>query len=493
MRRLEDFPDVALRIFERPRLPGPADVGNVYLIGICGKGMGALAELFAQAKYKVRGSDAAAYPPMSTRLESLGIPVDEGYDAAHLEPTPDLVIVGNACTPTHVEAAYAREDRLAQASFPEALAHYFLNDRRPVVVAGTHGKTTTTGLAVHVFKQAGLDPGFLVGGVIVGEEATSAVGSGSHFIIEGDEYDSAYFDKRPKMWLYRPQVAIVTSMEFDHADIYDDWDDYRQAFQTFVRLIPQDGLLVLNGDDPVVRSLANETRTDTLFVGHDANNDVTAQHVRVEEGGQGFEIVADGFEPFEVFFPMGGDHNRFNALAVAAVALREGISPAQLSAGLASFQGIKRRQEVRGEVNGVLVVDDFAHHPTAVKGTIQAVRERWPGRRLVAVFEPRSNSSRRKLFELQYGKAFDNADQVFISSPPLRHNDDPADFLDPHVVAEIVLKRGTIAEAYEGADSLLPHLIKSVQAGDLLLVMSNGSFDGLVDKLMARLPTIENL
>lgn len=484
MRRPEDFPDAHLRVFERPALPSKDDLQRVFLIGICGKGMGALGELFVQAGYDAQGSDAAAYPPMSTRLVSLGIPIREGYDAANLQPPPDLTIVGNACTPTHEEAAFARENGLAQASFPEALAHYFLDGRRPVIVAGTHGKTTTTGLATHIFKSAGLDPGFLIGGVMVGHEATSAVGGGSHFIVEGDEYDSAYFDKRPKMWLYRPKIGIVTSMEFDHADIYDDWEDYQNAFRTFVAKIPKDGLLVLNGDDPNVRQLANYTLASVVFVGHGSKNDVFADGIRLEQGGQQFTIRSKAHSSFDAFLPLGGAHNRFNALCVAAVALNEGITPEQVIEGLGSFQGMKRRQEVRGEFNDVLVVDDFAHHPTAVEGTIQAVKERWPGRRVVAVFEPRSNSSRRKLFETPYGKAFDGADLVFISSPPLRHNDDSADFLDPNVVAQLVDSRGTQATAHAGAAELLPHLLDEIEPGDLILTMSNGSFDGLVESLI---------
>jgi len=490
VRRLEDFPDAHLRIFERPAPPDPSAIRSVYFVGICGKGMGALAELFAQAGYAVRGSDEAAYPPMSTRLAALGIPIDEGYDPAHLEDArPDLVVIGNACTPAHPEAAYAREQGLVQLSFPEALAHAFLARRRSVVIAGTHGKTTTTGLAVHVFREAGLDPGFLVGGVLAGEDATSAVGSGPHFIVEGDEYDAAYFDKRPKMWLYQPTVAVVTSMEFDHADIYADWEDYRDAFRRFVRLVPEAGLLVLNGDAPAVRALAAESAAPVRFVGLGDGNDVTARGVRAGEGGQRFVVEAPGVEPFEVLLPLGGAHNRLNALCVAAVALHEGLAPEAVARGLATFQGMRRRQEMRGEPGGVLVVDDFAHHPTAVAGTLAGVRERWPGRRLVAVFEPRSNSSRRKLFERPYGEAFDAADRVFLSAPPLRHNDDPADFLDPEAVAARVRERGVPAAAYAGADALLPDLLDALRPGDLVLVMSNGSFDGLVDTLLAALET----
>ena len=426
--------------------------------------MGALAELFAASGRRVRGSDAAAYPPMSTRLEAAGIEVLEGYDADHLEPAPGLTVIGNAAVPTHPEAATARERRLVQASFPEALAHVFLADRRPVVVAGTHGKTTTTGLMTHVFQEAGLDPGFLVGGVMVGDEATAALGSGPHFVVEGDEYDAAYFDKRPKMLLYRPQAAVVTSLEFDHADIYDDWDDYRQAFEAFVALVPEDGgHLVLWGDDPNVRALADLAHARVTFYGDGPGCAVTARDPRPEAGGQRFTLVAPEGEA-EAFLPLGGAVNRMNALAVAAVALGEGLPLGTVAEALGTFRGMARRQEPKGEPGGVLVVDDFAHHPTAVAATLQAVRERWaerfaeggPGGRLVAVFEPRSNSSRRKTFEATYGAAFDGADRVFLSAPPLRHNDDPGDFLDPDAVVRTIASRGTPAAAYPSAEALLP-------------------------------------
>ncbi|HEX8299404.1 MAG TPA: Mur ligase family protein [Rubricoccaceae bacterium] len=498
MRRPEDFPDAHLRVFDRPRLPAPDAIHSVYLVGICGKGMGALAELFAASGRTVRGSDDAAYPPMSTRLAAAGIDVLDGYSAAHLDPPADLTVVGNAAVPTHPEAAHAREARLVQASFPEALGHVFLADRRPVVIAGTHGKTTTTGLTTHVFREAGLDPGFLVGGVIVGDEATSGLGSGPHFVVEGDEYDAAYFDKRPKMLLYRPQVAVVTSLEFDHADIYDDFDDYRTAFETFVGLLPDaGGHLVLWGDDPAVRALAAHTSARVSLYGDSPECDVTARDVRPEPGGQRFRIDAFG-NSAEAFLPLGGAFNRHNALAVAAVALGEGVPLATVAGALGTFRGMARRQEPRGEPGGVLVVDDFAHHPTSVEATIRAVRERWAGRfapdaagrptgRLIAVFEPRSNSSRRKVFEARYGEAFAAADRALISAPPLRHNDTPDDFLDPDAVVRTVETHGTPAAAYSSADALLPDLVASLRPSDLVLVMSNGSFDGLVSRLLAAL------
>ena len=503
MRRPEDFPDAHLRVFARPPLPPPEAIRSAFLIGVCGKGMGALAELFAASGRRVRGSDAAAYPPMSTRLATAGVAVLDGYDAAHLDPPADLTVVGNAAIPTHVEAAAAREAGLVQASFPEALAHVFLAGRRPVVIAGTHGKTTTTGLATHVLRTAGLDPGFLVGGVIVGDEATAGLGTGPHFVVEGDEYDAAYFDKRPKMLLYRPHVAVVTSLEFDHADIYDDLADYRAAFETFAGLLPDaasGGHLVLWGDDPAVRALAAHTAARVTTYGDTPGCDVTARDVRTEAGGQRFRIAARsaaGGDEAEAFLPLGGDFNRHNALAVAAVALGEGVALATVARALGTFRGMARRQEPRGEPGGVLVVDDFAHHPTSVEATIRAVRERWadrfashdgrPAGRLVAVFEPRSNSSRRKVFEARYGEAFGSADRAFLSAPPLRHNDSADDFLDPAAVVRAIEARGTPAAAYASADALLPDLVAALRPGDLVLVMSNGSFDGLLDRLVAAL------
>jgi len=493
MRRLEDFSDAHLRVFDRPPLPSPAEIESVYFIGICGKGMGALAELLAAAGYRVSGSDEAAYPPMSTRLNAAGIPIHEGYDPAHLDATPDLVVVGNACTPTHPEAAAARERGLVQTSLPEALAHLFLSPRQPAVVAGTHGKTTTTGMLVHVLRSAGLDPGFLVGGVLVGEEATSGLGTGTVFAIEGDEYDAAYFDKRPKMILYRPHRAIVTSLEFDHADIYADWAEYKRAFHAFAALPPPDGLLVLNGEDAEVRKLAKHTWARVRLYGEEGADTggeplhVAARNLTPRDGGQTFTLIVHGEAVADVELPLGGRYNALNALSVAAIALDAGATPQQVADGLATFKGMKRRQEVVVDTGGVLLVDDFAHHPTAVEATIQGARERWPGRRIVAVFEPRSNSSRRAAFQAPYAHALATADKLFLSTPPLRHNDDPADFLNAEVVAETVRSSGTPARAYPSADALLPDLVAECQAGDLVLVMSNGSFDGLVGKLKTAL------
>ncbi len=487
MQQLSDFPDAHLRIFERPQLPAAELIQDVYFIGICGTGMGSLAGLLKQAGCTVRGSDSGVYPPMSTRLAEMSIPIHDGYTAAHLDDAPDLVVVGNACVPTHVEAAVARERGLTQASLPETLAHFFLRTRRPLVVAGTHGKTTTTGMLVHILRATGRDPGFLVGGVMNEYGDSYDVGSGPHFVVEGDEYDSAYFDKEPKFMHYNPASAIVTSLEFDHADIYSDMDDYRQAFERFVALVKPPGVLALWGDDPGVRALASCSTARIITFGLLPDTDITATNIERVAAGQRFTLKAEGRRPSTLFLPMSGRHNLLNALAACTIALSEGLSVSELEGALSTFKGMKRRQEILGEFSGVLVVDDFAHHPTAVRETIRAAHERWPNRRLIAVFEPRSNSSRRKAFEKPYADAFADASKAYLSTPPFRHNDDRSRFMDTKTLVRTITARGTPARVFSGADHLLRSLIGDARSGDVVLVMSNGGFGGLQQHFLSAL------
>ncbi len=488
MKELKDFPDAHLRIFDRPAPPDPGAVGDVHLIGICGTGMGSLAGLFSQAGYRVRGSDAATYPPMSTRLAEMGIPVAEGFSADNLTPPPDLVIVGNACVPTHPEAARARETGLCQMSFPEALAHFFIGDRRSLVIAGTHGKTTTTGMLIHILRSADLDPGFLVGGVMTNTGVSYAVGAGRHFVVEGDEYDSAYFDKRPKFMHYRPTSGVITSMEFDHADIYDDWDDYRTAFEAFAALVSPEGLLALNGDDEHVRDLARHARSRvSLFGTGNPELDVRADDIRPSVGGTTFRLVRRGDVLGEVTLQSSGRHNVMNALAAATLALDEGVPFDAVAAAFRDFRGMKRRQEIRAEIGGVTIVDDFAHHPTAVRETLAAARDRWPGQRIIGVFEPRTNSSRRKAFESAYVDAFRGTNVAILSVPPFRHNDRVSDFMDVHAITESLVSEGVDAAALETVDEIIDRLTDMARPGDVIVVMSNGGFGGLHDRLIARL------
>ena len=485
---ISSLPDAHLRVFDRPELPDA--IRSVYLIAICGTGMGSLAGLFKQAGYQVSGSDQNVYPPMSTRLEEEAITVYQGYTSDHIIPPPDLIIIGNACTPTHPEAAYAREQQLPQLSFPEALARFFLTDRKSLVVAGTHGKTTTTGLLIHLFKEADLDPGYLVGGVIQEENASYKLGSGPHFIVEGDEYDTAYFDKAPKFLHYVPHSAIVTSLELDHTDIYPDFDTYRSAFEAFAQLLPTDGTLVLCNDHPAVAALQTHTQARVILYGlkdapaEGAHPYFTAQHVKKSEAGQTFELLENGVSHGELFLPLHGDHNLSNTLAACALALSEGISIERIRTGLARYQGMKRRQEVRALIDDILILDDFAHHPTAVKETIRAVRQGYPDRRLVAVFEPRSNSSRRKDFQDIYVEAFDIADEVILSKPPFRHNDSAENFMDIDALVADIKSKGVSAFAYAEVDGILQHLEHTARPGDAILIMSNGGFGGIHNKFL---------
>lgn len=479
MKSLSDFSDAHLRIFSRAVVPATETIHSVHLVGICGTGMGSLAGLFHEMGFQVQGSDAATWPPMSTRLAENGIPVIEGFSAANLVPHPDLTIIGNACVPTHPEATYAREQGLVQMSFPEALGHFFIDTRRSLVVAGTHGKSTTTALLVHVFREAGLDPGYLVGGVLGGGIESQAVGSGNHFIVEGDEYDSAYFDKQPKFMHYRPTSAIVTSVEFDHADIYSSLADVHQAFQSFADLVA-DRLFVC-ADDPLAGGLTHPRKvTYGLILGAEYQ----AKDIQTDEMGSRFTLVHAGKNLAQLAFPMHGRHNLQNALAVCAIALSEGVDIDVLKRAMGSFQGIQRRQQVRGNVAGITVVDDFAHHPTAVRATIQATREKWPTSRVLAVFEPRSNSSRRKTFERAYTEAFLGADAAFLSAPPFRHNDSAEDFIDISVILNELEDKGVSAYVGDGADALLPLILQETRKGDVILVMSNGGFGGIHQRIL---------
>ncbi|GMQ81079.1 MAG: Mur ligase family protein [Rhodothermia bacterium] len=486
MRQLSDYPDADLRVFERPLLPDPKSIDSVHLIGICGTGMGSLAGLFKEAGFSVRGSDAAAYPPMNERLAAFGIPIVEGYKEENLSPPPDLVIVGNACTPTHIEAAFAREHNLVQASFPEALARYFIEGRHSIVVAGTHGKTTTTSMLTHVFHAASLDPGFLIGGIMNDGGKSFSTGSDDYFLVEGDEYDSSYFDKRPKFLHYQPRGAIVTSVEFDHADIYRNQEEYQDAFREFVRLVPTDGVLALNADDLSTLELANIATSPIVYYGLN-NASLTAKNVTTSRRGQTFDLVNNGKNLGPIELSMSGRHNLQNALAVAAIALDSEIPLRAIQLGLKSFSGVQRRQQILGEEGGVIVIDDFAHHPTAVGATIQSVHERFPDHRIVAIFEPRSNSSRRKVFENGYAEALSQADAAFLCSPPFRHNDDVSNFMSIETVLESLNRSGVHGQSAESADALFDPLLEFLSPGDVALVMSNGGFGNIHRRLLQSL------
>ncbi len=462
----------------------PEKVETVHLIGICGTGMGSLAGMLVEKGFRVTGSDANVYPPMSDFLARLGVPVAKGYAPENLDHRPDLVVVGNVVTRQNPEAVRLKEMGLHYLSFPQTLRHFFLDGHRPLVVAGTHGKTTTSSLAAWLLDSAGRDPGFMIGGILANYDRNYKVGQGDWFVVEGDEYDTAFFNKVPKFVHYAPHVGILTSVEFDHADIYPDFDAVKDAFRSFIRLIPKDGLLVAWGDDPLVREMAGEARAAVLYYGLKEGNHWRAVDLKPDGRRVAFECLAPGRRLEPLMSPLPGTHNVLNTLAVTAALDRTGLSIEEIRAGLETFKGVRRRQEVRGVERGVTVLDDFAHHPTAVKETLAAVRAAYPGQRLLAVFEPRTNTSRRNVFQHDYAIAFDAADEIYIrEASDLNKVPEGQRFSSERLVGDL-RKRGLKAHHFPGTDALLGELIGTVRRGDVVLIMSNGGFDDIHRRLL---------
>jgi UDP-N-acetylmuramate: L-alanyl-gamma-D-glutamyl-meso-diaminopimelate ligase len=467
----------------------PAPGSHIHLIAVCGVGMASLAGLFQSRGYRVTGSDQNIYPPMSTYLSEIGIEVLAGFNADHVEPRPDLVVVGNAVTRANPEAQTVLQQNIPYISFPQALGQFLIGSRKSLVVAGTHGKTTTSALAAWVLTRAGLDPGFFVGGVPANFSSGWKVGAGEHVVIEGDEYDTAFFDKGPKFLHYRPGHVILTSVEFDHADIYRDLDHVKSAFLRLMELIPRDGFLVVCNDYPVAGEIAAVASCRRVTYGDDAGSDWRAVNVEFDQGRTFFEPSYQGRSEGRIEVAMIGRHNVKNALAVYALSRAIGIERTKLLDGFATFRGVKRRQEIRGESRGVIVMDDFAHHPTAVRETIQAVRSAYEGRRLWAVFEPRSNTSKRNLFEKEFVAAFALADRVVIASVHQPEKIADGERLSvENVVKEINrLRGGDRAKHLANAEEIADAIARDAQSGDLVLVMSNGGFDNVHEKILGAL------
>lgn len=468
----------------------PSFPKRIHLVGVAGTGMGSFAGMLKAAGYEVTGSDESVYPPMSDMLKAWGIQALSPYAPENLDVArPDLVIIGNVIRRVNAEATAVRERRLPQMSFPAALGSLFLAQRHAVVVAGTHGKTTTSALMGHVLAAAGRDPSFLVGGVALNVGGNYRLGKGPHFVVEGDEYDTAYFDKGPKFLHYRPKTLILTSVEFDHADIYRDLPHYESSFEKVVALVPEDGTIVVSARWPnaVRLAKAGKARVVTYSSDEDADADVRPSHLRLGPEGARFGVTMHGEPAGGVLLPMAGAHNVENALGVFAAAKSLGLSNDEVAHGFASFQGVKRRQEVRGEPGGVLVIDDFAHHPTAVKETIAAVASRYPGRRLWAVFEPRSNTSRRNIHQQDYARSFVGAQRASIKVPE-KHDKIPAgEELDVPRLARELSAAGLPTSAPVAVPELLDEVVRDARAGDVLLVMSNGAFGGFISEVLKRL------
>jgi UDP-N-acetylmuramate: L-alanyl-gamma-D-glutamyl-meso-diaminopimelate ligase len=465
---------------------------HYHLIGICGTAMASLAGMLQARGHRVTGSDENVYPPMSTMLAGLGISLMQGYDAAHLEPGPDCVVIGNAIPRGNPEVEQSLNRRLLYRSLPEVLKEEFIRGRRSLVVAGTHGKTTTTSLAAWVIDQGGLDPSFMVGGVVQNFGSSFHVTDSDYFIIEGDEYDTAYFDKGPKFMHYLPELAIVNNIEFDHADIYDDLDAVKLAFRRLMNLVPGAGKLIAGWDSPHVRDVVASmgqklfTQLETFGTCEDAA--WQARDIAYSEGMTRFRVLRQGKEWGEFQTTLIGDFNVRNCLAVIIAADSWGVERKAIAEAFATFKSVRRRCEVRGEVNGVTVIDDFAHHPTAVRETLKALRLKYKERRIIAVFEPRSRTSCHATFQDDYTTAFLPADYVIISRVfDAQRAAEMGGVLDTTKLIDDIAAQNKPAFAVTDVDEIVSSLTSELRSGDIVAIMSNGAFGGIHEKLLEAL------
>jgi len=460
---------------------------HIHLIAIGGTGMSALAGLLKAAGYYVTGSDGELYPPVSSLLARLGIARSTGYRPDNLAPDIDMVVVGNAVSKNNPEVLAAQDRGLRMLSFPQTLSELFLKDKRPIVVVGTHGKTTTTALLAWVLESAGLQPGTLIGGWANNFNGNYQLGKGRYFVIEGDEYDTAFFDKGPKFLHYRPAMAILTSIEFDHGDIYPDLDAIKQVFSAFVRLLPKDGGLVKLHGDPRIQEVTAKLSCPQETYGLDAAADWWADHLMPQPESLAFVVHHQREEIGQIQSPLLGEHNILNTLGVIAMASRIGLSWDRIKSGIESFQGVKRRQEIIGERHGVVVMDDFAHHPTAIHETLSAIRLHYPDHRVWAVFEPRSATSRQKVFQNEFAQAFDPADCIVIADLFAKEKIPEENRLDPARLVQDLKLKGKTAEFIPTADEIVNQVGPRLQSGDLVCILSSGGFGGLHQKLLKSL------
>ena len=465
---------------------------HIHLSGICGTAMASLAGLLQLQGHRITGSDKAAYPPMSDLLKSLGIPVLEPYAEANLDPVPDLVVIGNALSRGNPEVERILDQRIPFASMAALLREEFLNGRESLVVAGTHGKTTTTSMLAWIYqcaaaKDSAHEPSFLIGGVAENFGTSFQLRPTRTFILEGDEYDTAFFDKGPKFLHYFPDALILTHVEFDHADIYADLAAVKVAFKRLVNLIPRRGRIVAFDGSPNVTECVANAFCRVERYGFDSASDWQIRNLRHTDGLTRWEVWHEAALWSELEMQLAGEHNALNATAAAALAAGQGVAKEAIAAALASFKSVKRRLEVRAVVDGITIIDDFAHHPTAIRETLRALRSVYPQARLWAVLEPRSNTLRRKVLERDLVESLRLADRVVLAGVYQQQRIADAERLHPEDVIAALNVAGTPAELHPTADAIIDHLLPQLRAGDVIAILSNGGFDGIYEKLPARL------
>ena len=465
----------------------PDNVNTIHLIAACGTAMSALACILKDLGYQVTGSDTNVYPPMSTFLAEKGIFLKDGFDPAHLEYRPDLVVVGNTVSRDNCEVEKMVSMGLCFCSMPQALNRFLVGKKQSLLVTGTHGKTTTSSLLAWMLYVAGWDPCFMIGGILKNFSSNYRIGRGDYVVIEGDEYDTAYFDKGPKFLHYHPIAAVLTSVEFDHADIFRDLAHVKATFRLFATSLAAESLLVAYDADDNVSTVLNRAGCRFQRYGQQAQSGWQLTDIAIVPPMTYFTVRYKGhlFGRFET--SMIGRHNLLNALAVIAVADHLGIPAADIRQALATFEGVKRRQEIRGTVNGITVMDDFAHHPTAVRETIAAIKPFYPHGRLIAVFEPRTNSSMRAVFQDLYPSVFDTADRVCIREPALIHKIPENERFSVRKLVKDIRQRGISAEHYADTDEIIAYVVAEARPGDVVLIMSNGGFDNIHQRLLDRL------
>jgi UDP-N-acetylmuramate: L-alanyl-gamma-D-glutamyl-meso-diaminopimelate ligase len=463
------------------------DKKRIHLIGICGTAMASLAGMLNERGFRVTGSDAAAYPPMSDFLHSLGIQVAQPFAVQNLEPKPDLVVIGNAISRGNVELEHVLNQRIPFCSMPQLLHDEFLRGKEVIVVAGTHGKTTTTSMLSWIFEVAETKPSFLIGGIAENFDRSFQLGSGRHFILEGDEYDTAFFDKGPKFLHYFPDSVILTSVEFDHADIYKDLDAVEIAFKRLVNLVPQRGRIVAFDSGDSVNRCIERAFCPVERYGRKEDSAWSIKGLKFGADSTSWTLLKDGKPWGEFEFPLAGEYNVWNASAAAAMASAYGISPRVIAGALNRFQSVKRRLEVKAEVNGITIIDDFAHHPTAIAGTLTALRGRYTGRRLWAILEPRSNTLRRNIFQDELARSLAIADEVVIANVFKSESIPEHERLDVAVLAAQLGREGHHARVLADVDSIVKICSPEMRSGDVIAILSNGGFGGIYEKLPERL------
>jgi UDP-N-acetylmuramate: L-alanyl-gamma-D-glutamyl-meso-diaminopimelate ligase len=466
-------------------------IEHIHLLGIAGAAMAPVAGMLKDRGFHVTGSDTGVYPPASTLLDSLAIPWNEGFRSDNLKPAPDLAVIGNVIARGNPELEYILDEKIPYCSMPQLLENFFISGHDSIVIAGTHGKSTTTAMLAWIFHSAGRRPDFLIGGVAPNfGDRSYGLGGGKEFIIEGDEYETAFFDRGPKFLHYHPDELILTSLEYDHADIYPDLASIALQFRRLVNLVPRGGRVLIWGESADLREIATKAFCPVETFGLTAECDWCAGDISWNEAATEFRVAYKGREVAHARLPMAGRHNVLNALAAIAIAYGRGVAREAIEHAISSFQSVRRRMEIKGEAAGILVVEDFAHHPTAIRLTLEAARTRWPGRKIWAAIEPRSNTMRRKVFQHVLPDALALADAVLIGPVNRAQQLAEEDRLSPEAIAAGVKERGRPAKAFASAGEIADYLAEHAGTGDVVLVMSNGNFDGLCVKLVEKLQAV---